>query len=270
MRHGVQSRDVHTACTFVRAILSERLAVPLTVLSHVRGERVAVTQQVWESPSQLFAVSHAVIGAVNERADELSGFLNLRTPLTRALAGKLPGRFHLYLGTRGCVADADAMARIRSEIVRQLLKVAGEMGVGEWRTLVSARVPFSFQVHRADAFGSDLLVGRRVGDIDAVRLARARRVLALVSPGLERASSRLDATSVLILETRDRNRANGSLMADAILITLSARIDQPDIVVLVETDAPPLQAWIVADCVDLYPTGRPLPHFYQDGRSVTS
>lgn len=244
------------------------MAAPLTVLSHTGSERVAVTQEVWESRSQLFAVSHVAIGPVNERADELSSFLNLRTPLTRALAGKLPGRFHLYLGTRACVADPDALVEIRRAIAREVLNVASEMGVGEWRTLGSPRVPFPFQVHRADAFGSDLLVGRRVGDVDAVRLARARRALALASPGLERTSSRLDATSVLVLETRDRNRANGSLMADAMLVSLSERIDQPDIVVLVETDAPPLQAWIVADCVDLYPTSRPLPHFYQDGRSV--
>jgi len=270
MQQRSQTRDVHAACTFVRGILSERVAAPLTVLSHVGGERVVVTQEVWESPSQLFAVSHAVIGPIRERADELSSFLNLRAPLTRALAGNLPGRFHLYLGTRAFVAAPDAIAEIRGEIVREVLNVAGEMVVGEWRTLESPRVPFLFQIHRADAFGSDLLVGRRVGDVDAVRLSRARRALTLASPGLERASSRLDATSVLVLETRDRNRANGSLLADAILVTLSERIDQPDIVVLVETATAPLQAWIVADCVDLYPTDRPLPHFYQEGGSATT
>ena len=39
---------------------------------------------------------------------------------------------------------------------------------------------------------------------------------------------------------------------------------------LVETATAPLQAWIVADCVDLYPTDRPLPHFYQEGGSATT
>ena len=257
---------MHTACSFVRGIVSDRMAAPLTVLSHVGGERLAVTQEAWEAPGRLFAVAHAVIGPVNERVDELTSFLNLRTPLTRALAGRLPGRFHLYLGTRACVADPVVAAAIRCEIEREVLNVAGDMGIGEWRTIESPRVPFPIQVHRADALGSDLLVGRRVGDVDAVRLARTRRALAVASPALGRASSRLDAISVLILETRDRNRVNGSLTADAILLALSERTDQPDLVVLVESDATPLHARIVADCVDLYPTGRSLPSFYEESR----
>jgi hypothetical protein len=245
------------------------MAEPLTVISQVASERLAVTQEVWESPTRLFAIAHAVIGPVNERVDELTSFLNLRAPLTRALAGKLPGRFHLYLDTRAYVVEPSAVTTVRHAIERELLNVVGDMDVGEWRTIESPIVPFPFQVHRADEFGSDLLVGRRVGEVDAVRLARTRRALALACPPLERAATRLDATSVLVLETRDRNRANGSLTADAILLTLAERPDQPALVVLVETESAPLHAWIVADCVDLYPAGRVLPRFYEDaGQSL--
>ncbi len=235
---------------------------PLTLLSQLGSERLAVSQEVWESPARLFAVAHALLGPVAERMDELTRFLKLRAPLTRALAGRLPGHFHLYLGTRACAGDPAATAVVRRAIEREVLNAVREMGVGDWRTIESPLIPFSFQLHRADAFGSDLLVGRREGEIDAERLARTRRALALASPPLDRASSRLDATSVLILETRDRTRANGSLTVDTILLALSERTDQPDVVVLVETDAEPLQAWIVADRVDLYPHGRSLPRFY--------
>jgi hypothetical protein len=242
---------------------------PLTLLSHLGSERLVVTQEVWESPAQVFAVAHTpLVGPINERMDELTRFLKLRAPLTRALAGRLPGHFHLYLNTRACSTSA-AAAVIRREIEREVLNAVRDMGVGDWRTIESPLIPFSFQLHRADAFGSGLFVGRREGEVDAARLARTRRALALASPALDRASSRLDATSVLILETRDRTRASGSLTADAILLAISERTDQPDVVVLVETDPEPLQAWIVADRVDLYPCGRPLPRFYTGAQGST-
>ena len=256
----------HTTCAFARDILAERISEPLAVISRVSRE--SVVEELWESATRLFAVTHTIVSPVNEHREEVAGFLELRSPLLSALAGRLPGRFHLYLGTRGSLNSPTDAAVILGGIEREVLNVVRQMGVGEWRTLTCPSVPFPFQVYRADATGSDLLVGRRVSEIDAVRLARTRRVLAQTCPLLDRTAARSDATSVLILEYPDRNRANGCLTRDAILLGLSERSDQPDIVLLIETEVAPFHAWIVADRVDLYPAGRRLPQFYDGTRHV--
>jgi hypothetical protein len=244
----------------VRDILSQRVSEPIAVIS--RLVRAPFVEELWESATRLFVVGHAVVPPLSEHGQEQSGFLELRSPLMRALSGRLPGCFHLYLGTRGSLTGPSAAA-ILDEIERAVLHASPEMGVGEWRTLDSSRVPFPLQIYRADASGSELLVGRRVGDIDSARLVRTRRALMQTCPSLDRAAARMDATSVLILESPDRSRANGCVTTDAILLALSERPDQPDIVLLVETGAAPFQAWVVADRVDLYPTGQVLPRFYE-------
>jgi hypothetical protein len=270
MRHRsrVHSKGVSSICTFVRDILAERLSEPLTLIS--RAPRAALVEELWGSPARLFAVVHATVPPVSEQSEGLSTFLALRPPLLRALAGRLPGHFHLYLGTRGSLDGLANAAFVLEEIERAVIAIASKMAVGEWRTLPSPYVPFSCQIYRADDTGSDLVVGRRHGDVDAVRLARTRRALAQTCPSLDRAASRTDATAVLILEYPDRSRANGCVTTDAILLALSERSDQPDIVVLVETAAAPFHAWIVADRVDLYPAGRPLPQFYDSTRYLLS
>jgi hypothetical protein len=263
-RSRVTAKGGHSACTFARDILAERISEPLAVISRVSRE--SMVEELWESTTRLFAVTHTTVTPVSEHGEEVAGFLELRSPLLSALSGRLPGRFHLYLGTRGSLNSSTEAAVILDGIEREMLNVARQMSVGEWRTLTSPSVPFPIQVYRADATGSDLLVGRRVGEIDAVRLARTRRVLAQTCPLLDRAAARSDATSVLILEYPDRNRANGCLTRDAILLALSERSDQPDIVLFVETEVTPFHAWIVADRVDLYPAGRRLPQFYDGAK----
>jgi hypothetical protein len=266
MRHRsrLQSKGVSSICTFVRDILAERISEPLALIS--RAARTPQVEELWESPTRLFAVAHATVLPGSEHGEELAGFLALRSPLVRALSGKLPGHFHLYLDTPGSLDGPAAAAFILEEIERAVITVAPDMSVGEWRTLPSPYVPFSCQIYRADDAGSDLVVGRRAGDVDTLRLARTRRALAQTCPSLDRAAARTDATAVLILEYPDRSRANGCVTTDAILLALSERSDQPDIVVLVETAAAPFNAWIVADRVDLYPVGQPLPQFYDGSR----
>jgi hypothetical protein len=267
-RSRLVTKSVQSSCSFVREILAERISEPIAVIS--RLTRQPLVEELWESPTHLFAVGHAVIPPLSDHGRELTGFLELRSPLVRALSGRLPGCFHLYLGTRGSLNGPSAAADILDEIEREVLNVSPHMGVGEWRTLAASRVPFPLQIYRADESGSDLLVGRRVGDVDSARLARTRRALVQTCPSLDRAAARMDATSVLVLESPDRSRANGCMMTDAILLALSERPDQPDIVLLVETGAAPFQAWMVADRVDLYPAGQMLPRFYEGAAPLSA
>lgn len=251
------------ACAFARRIIAERTGQPITLLSPAPDavRRDPLGEECWTSPARRYVVGHAAVRAVETDGGDSKTFAGLASTLTRVLSGRVPGRFHLYLGD-SIPSDWDSLASMRMAIERKVINAAPYMNVGEWRTIESRSVPFPIQLHRAHINGSRVLVGRRVDAVDARRLARAKNALAGACPSLARARAHVDAISVLILESSDDTRVNGSLIADAILLALSERQDQPDIVLLVETGLMPLHAWVVADRVDLYPPGRSLPRFY--------
>jgi len=76
-------------------------------------------------------------------------------------------------------------------------------------------------------------------------------------------------TSILIVEADDMQHSNVFVVYDAVARALRARSDQPDIVVLVETDGHPWSGWILKERVRLgddVPPNRDGGHLYERGR----
>jgi hypothetical protein len=84
------------------------------------------------------------------------------------------------------------------------------------------------------------------GDPDALRLERVRRALDKKVPKLV-AWAQDGRTSVLVLESNDPQHANVLVNFAALKRTLAERTDQPDIIVLVETDGSPMCGWVLKD-----------------------
>jgi len=105
-------------------------------------------------------------------------------------------------------------------------------------------VPFPVHLFRRSEAGSKVLVRRFVSEVEPSRLDRVRRALADKCPKL--ASARKDGRqSVLALESNDSALANYNVVGLAVQEALKERNDQPDLVLVVETDGGPFYGWVI-------------------------
>jgi hypothetical protein len=92
-------------------------------------------------------------------------------------------------------------------------------------------------------------------NIEESRRSRIGTALARKCPKLAKAKHERGALSVLLLESDDIALANRHVVSEAVVEELEARTDQPDFVLLVETDRGlAWELWIVKEGDREYPT----------------
>lgn len=115
-------------------------------------------------------------------------------------------------------------------------------------TLQSERLPFQLQLYLRHKDSSNLILYTDIdGDPEARRLERIRRALHDKCKKLASWSKNDGRTSVLALESNDIQLSNAFVISDAVRRAIQERSDQPDIVVLVETDTEPMNGWILKE-----------------------
>lgn len=97
------------------------------------------------------------------------------------------------------------------------------------------------------------------GDPEKRRLERIRRALADKCEKLASWAKKDGRTSILALESNDIQLSNAFVINDAVQQAVKAYKDQPDIVVLVETDITPMDGWIIKEG-DRYGDDVPILH----------
>ncbi len=128
-----------------------------------------------------------------------------------------------------------------------VLDAAERLGVGETVTLRSERLPIEMQVHLRHRSGSGIVLYSDIeGDPETLRVERFRRAFDDKCPKLAAWASG-GRRSLLVLESDDIQHANFSVNFDAVKCVLAERGDQPYIIVYVETDTSPWNAWVFKD-----------------------
>jgi len=128
-----------------------------------------------------------------------------------------------------------------------VLEAADLIAVGETRILRSDLLPFEMQLRRRHIHGSSLILQADIaGDLEALRVERVARAFDGKCPKLM-AWAKDGRTSVLILESDDIQLSNVWVTMAAVKAVLAKRGDQPDVIVLVETDAAPAIAWVLKE-----------------------
>jgi hypothetical protein len=242
--------DVQDAvCAFVRDIISARTSENIEINARPdRDERnLPAVEELWESTTRRYAIEHTRVEAFEGQIANQARILRFLVPLKVALADRLPGYFGLS------VREADmSVARIdvkaaQLEVAHLVLEAAGNVSVGEVVTLQSDELPFTLQLYLRHRESRNLILYADVeGDPEAKRLDRIRRALADKCPKLM-AWTKDGRTSVLALESNDIQLSNAFVISDSVQRAIKERYDQPDIVVLVETDITPMNGWMLKE-----------------------
>ncbi len=183
-----------------------------------------------------------------------------------ALADRLPGYFGLSVREVDLASARFDVSAARLEVARLVLETAPRVAVDEVVTLQSDALPFKLQLYLRHKDKSNLILYSDIdGDPEARRLERIRRALHDKCPKLKQWSADDGRTSVLALESNDIQLSNAFVISDAVQQALKERNDQPDVVVLVETDIAPMNGWLLKEG-DRYGDEAPLK---QDGYCYT-
>lgn len=259
------------ACEFVREILAARTGLPIGLTHRPDRDRrdIKAVEELWESENRRYAVEHTLIESFDGQLANIARIERLLVPVKQALAGRLPGRFALAVREAETSAARVDFAAAHQEIVRLVLGAVDSLEVGDTVTLTSALLPFELRLHFRFRNDSVLVLYTDIeGDPDQLRLERVRRALDAKCPKLARWASD-GRTSVLILEADDIQHSNCAVVFQATKTALAERNDQPDILVLVETDASPWSGWVLKEGVLLgadVPRSRDGDYRYEQGR----
>ena len=155
------------------------------------------------------------------------------------------------------------------EVTRLVLEAVDGLNVGETVTLSSEVLPFELRLHLRFKDDSRIILYTDIeGDPEELRRERVRRALDAKCPKLATWAGD-ECTSVLILEANDLQLSNVFVVYGAVAPVLAERSDQPDIVVLVETDGHPWSGWILKEgdrLGDDVPRNRDGGYLYERGQ----
>ena len=242
MKHDNQD-DV---CEFVREIVSVRTRELITLTERPDRERrdIKAVEELWKSPSHRYAVEHTVIESFDGQLANIAKIERLLVPVKERLAGRLPGRFALAVRETETSAARVTYEVAHQEVTRLVLEAVDGLNVGETVTLSSEVLPFELRLHLRFKNDSRIILYTDIeGDPEELRLERVRRALDAKCPKLATWAGD-ECTSILILEANDIQLSNVSVVYSAVAPALAERSDQPDVVVLVETDGYPWSGWI--------------------------
>jgi hypothetical protein len=259
------------ACEFARDIVAARIGESITLTDRPDRSRrdIKAVEELWESANHKYAVEHTLIESFDGQLANTAKIERLLVPVQAMLVGRLPGRFALAVRKTDTNAARVNFAAAHEEIARLVLEVADRLQVGETVTLGSEALPFEFRLHLRFREDSRLILYTDIdGDPDELRRERVRRALDAKCPKLA-IWARDGRGSVLILEADDIQHSNSSVVYHAVAPTLAERTDQPDIVILVETDGSPWSGWILKEgslLGDDVPRNRDGGYRYERGR----
>jgi uncharacterized protein (DUF2249 family) len=264
-------------CEFVREIVAARIgeAIALTGRPDRDHRDIKAVEELWESTHHRFAVEHTVIESFSGQLANIAKIERLLVPVNEMLAGRLPGRFALAVRETETAAARIDFAVAHREVAHLILEAADRLNVGETVTLASKVLPFELRLHLRFKEDSRLVLYTDIeGDPEELRLERVRRALDAKCPKLGNWAklanwAREGRTSILIIEADDIQHSNVFVVYEAVTRALRERSDQPDIVVLVETDGHPWSGWILKErdlLGDDVPPNRDGGHLYERSR----
>jgi hypothetical protein len=236
-------------CAFVRDIISARTNETIEISARPdRDERnLPAVEELWKSPTRGYAIEHTRVEAFEGQIANQSRVLSLLAPVKAVLAEQLPGYFVLSVREADLAASRVNVKAARLEVARLVLQAAGNAQIGEVVTLQSAKLPFTLRLYLRHRDKSNLILYTDIdGDADVRRLERIRRALDDKCPKLAM-WTKDGQISVLALESDDIQLSNAFVISDAVQKALQERNDQPDIVVLVETDITPMNGWMLKE-----------------------
>jgi len=237
-------------CGFVRDIISARIGekLEITARPEVDERNLPVVEELWDSPNHHYAIEHTRIEAFEGQIANQSKVAIFLAPVKIALADRLPGYFCLSLREADLASARMKMSEARLEVARLVVEAAGRVQVDEVVTLQSSKLPFTLQLYLRHKHSSNLILYSDIqGDPEKRRLERIRRALADKCDKLASWAKIDGRTSILALESNDIQLSNAFVINDAVQQAVKECKDQPDIVVLVETDTTPMDGWIIKE-----------------------
>jgi hypothetical protein len=243
--------DVQDAvCAFVRDIISARTNETIEIIARPdRDERnLQAVEEPWESPTRRYAIEHTRVEAFEGQIANQAWIIRLLVPVKAALADRLPGYFGLAVREANMSGARIDVKAAQLEVARLVLEAAGSVPIGEIVTLKSDELPFTLQLYLRHKDSRNLILYTDIeGDPEARRFERIRRALDAKCPKLKKWTADNGRTSVLALESNDIQLSNAFVISDAVQHALQERDDQPDVVVLVETDIAPMNGWMLKE-----------------------
>lgn len=257
--------DVQDAvCAFVREILSARTGETIIVTDRpeLENRTIPVVEELWASASHRYAVEHTRLESYAGQIENEARLRRLILPVREFLRARLPGSHVLAVRLSETQVARIGYEDAHQEIIALTLAAAPTLKDGETVSLPSTGLPFTVQLHRRSGTGAHVAIHCLIeGDEDDLRLLRMRRALEDKCPKL--AAWAVDGrTSVLALEADDIQLSNASVAFAAFRKAIGERVDQPDVVVFVETDGGPMYGWMFkegphfGDDVPMPPGGR--------------
>jgi hypothetical protein len=249
-------------CKFVRSILAAATDASIEVTGRPDQEdrSAARVEELWESLTHRFAIEHTLLESFVGQTEDDAKFVKLIAPIESRLAGRLSGTYALSVAVGASTVARVPYGEAHNAICDAVLVAAATLQVGKSVRLQAPGLDFPIHLFRRTADGSKIFVRRWVSDVEPSRLERARRALAAKSPKLQ--AARTDGRlSILALESNDIALANYQLVCRSVRAALKERADQPDLVIVVETDGGILYGWVVRN-----ETGIPLKHCYIEGQ----
>jgi hypothetical protein len=239
----------NAVCGFVRKIIADRTneKIEIAARPELDERNIPVVEELWESPTCRYAIEHTRVEAFEGQIANQSRILRWLLPVKMVLAPRLPGYFILSVREVDLAAARFDVDAARLEIARLVVETAGTLPVGEVVQLRSKRFPFSLQLYLRHKNGSNLVLYTDIeGDPELRRLERICRALDDKCPKLA-VWARDGRTSVLALESNDIQLSNAFVIADTLKHALRERDDQPDVIVLVETDIGEMNGWVLKE-----------------------
>jgi hypothetical protein len=234
---------------FAREILAARSDQPLTVIARPEcdNRNDEAVEELWDGPSRRFAVEHTRVESFSGQIANNARIERLLQPVKEKLTGGLPGYFLLAVRESETSAARVKFAAAHAEVERLITESAHLVGVGETVTLRSERLPFEMQLTLRHKNKSALILYSEIeGDPKLLRAERFRKAFDKKCPKLS-TWARTDRSSVLVLECDDDQNASYISSFEAIHTLLAEGIHRPDIIIYVETDITPWNAYVFKD-----------------------
>lgn len=245
----MRSKHQRAVCEFVREILSFRTdeLITLACRPDIEYRQIAAVDELWGSPSRRYAVEHTRLESFEGQLADQAKLERLLAPVRPMLAGHLPGTYTLSVMAGAATGAHLNYDLANKRIAHLVLEAAPRLSCKETKTIRSELLPFELQLHRRREQGSQVFIHCVIeSDLNADRLRRIRRALDEKCPKLL-AWACEGRLSVLVLESDDLALANVFHISDAVRDALSTVRDQPYMIVLVETDASPWDAWVLKE-----------------------
>jgi len=234
---------------FAREIVAARSAQQLTIVSRPEydNRNDEAVEELWDGPSRQFAVEHTRIESFPGQIANEARIERLLVPVKEKLTGRLPGYFTLAVRESEMTAARVKFAIAHVEIERLITEAADRVGVGETVTLRSGRLPFEMQLKLRHRNKSALILRSEIeGDPELLRVERFRKAFDEKCPKLARWAG-ANRSSVLVLECDDYQNASYHTSFEAIQTLLAEGTHKPDVIVYIETDITPWNAYVFKD-----------------------